>query len=98
MGDIFVIRDVIWFLGRWKSQKLYQFVEDFKPDLIFATLTYMSNINRMIVDLHKRYNFPLVLYSWDDVYSWNNFSWNPLFILRNGTIGNIFARVSSSVA
>lgn len=78
----FVIRDVIWFLGRWKSQKLYQFVEDFKPDLIFATLTYMSNINRMVVDLHKKYNLPLVLYSWDDVYSWNNFSWNPLFILR----------------
>lgn len=78
----FIIRDLIWFLGRWKSKSLYQFVEDFKPDIIFATLTYMSNINRMIVDLQKKYHLPLVLYSWDDVYSWHNFSWNPLFIIR----------------
>jgi len=78
----FVMRDIIWFCGRWKDEKLYKFIEDFKPDLIFGTLTYMSNINRMMVDLHKRYNLPLVLYSWDDVYSWNHFSWNPLFIIR----------------
>ncbi len=78
----FIIRDLIWFLGKWKSKELYQFVEEFKPDIIFATLTYMSNINRMVVDLHRKYNIPLVLYSWDDVYSWHNFSWNPLFLVR----------------
>ena len=78
----FVLRDLIWFLGKWKTKELYQFVDDFKPDMIFGTLTYMSNINRMMVDLQKRYNIPLVLYSWDDVYSWNHFSWNPLFMLR----------------
>lgn len=79
---LFVLRDLIWFCGRWKSKELYQFVEDFKPDLIFGTLTYMSNINRMMVDLKQRYNVPLILYSWDDVYSWSHFSWNPLFLLR----------------
>lgn len=78
----FVLRDLIWFLGKWKTKELYQFVDDFKPDMIFGTLTYMSNINRMMVDLQKRYDIPLVLYSWDDVYSWNHFSWNPLFMLR----------------
>lgn len=80
--SLFIARDLIWFLGRWKTPELYQFVEEFKPDLIFGTLTYMSNVNRMMVDLNKRYNIPLVLYSWDDVYSWNHFSWNPLFLLR----------------
>lgn len=79
---LFIIRDLIWFMGRWRSKELYQFVEEFKPDLIFGTLTYMSNVNRMMVDLQSRYNIPLVLYSWDDVYSWNHFSWNPLFLLR----------------
>ena len=78
----FVIRDLIWFLGKWKSKELYQFVSDFKPDVIFGTLTYMSNVNRMMVDLQKKYNVPLILYSWDDVYSWSHFSWNPLFIIR----------------
>lgn len=82
LESLFVLRDIIWFLGRWKTKELYQFVEDFKPDLIFGTLTYMSNVNRMMVDLQKRYNIPLVLYSWDDVYSWSHFSWNPLFLLR----------------
>lgn len=78
----FIIRDLIWFCGRWKTKELYQFVDEFRPDLIFGTLTYMSNVNRMMVILQKQHNIPLVLYSWDDVYSWNHFSWNPLFILR----------------
>ena len=78
----FVLRDLIWFVGKWKTKELYQFVEEFNPDMIFGTLTYMSNINRMMVDLQSCYNIPLVLYSWDDVYSWSHFSWNPLFLLR----------------
>lgn len=78
----FFLRDLIWFLGRWKSKELYRFVSEYKPDVIFGTLTYMSNINRMMIDLQKKYNVPLILYSWDDVYTWNHFSWNPLFIIR----------------
>lgn len=79
---MFILRDLIWFTGRWKSKELYDFVERFKPDMIFGTLTYMSNVNRMMVDLQTKYGIPLVLYSWDDVYSWNHFSWNPLFLIR----------------
>ncbi len=78
----FVLRDLIWFFGNWKTKELYQFVYEFQPDMIFGTLTYMSNINRMMLDFQKRYQIPLVLYSWDDVYSWSHFSWNPLFLLR----------------
>lgn len=78
----FILRDLIWFWGRWKTKDLYDFVEDFKPDIIFGTLTYMSNVNRIMTDLNNRYHIPLVLYSWDDVYSWHHFSWNPLFLLR----------------
>lgn len=78
----FILRDLIWFVGRWKTKELYRFVEEFKPDVIFGTLTYMNNVNRIMTDLQKRYHIPLVLYSWDDVYSWNHFSWNPLFLLR----------------
>lgn len=79
---LFVLRDLIWMLGKWRTRELYKFVDEFKPDLIFGTLTYMSNVNRMMIDLKQRLNIPLVLYSWDDVYSWNHFSWNPLFIIR----------------
>ena len=80
--SLFIARDLIWFLGKWKTRELYSFVESFQPNIIFGTLTYMSNINRMMVDLQKRYKIPLVLNSWDDVYSWHHFSWNPLFLLR----------------
>lgn len=78
----FIARDLIWAFGRWKSKELYDFIENFKPDLIFGTLTYMPNINQMMVDIKKRYNIPLVLYSWDDVYSFNHYSLNPLFWIR----------------
>lgn len=79
---LFLIRDLIWAIGHWKTNDLYKFVEDFNPDIIFGTLTYMPNINILMTDLHKRYNKPIVLYSWDDVYSLKHHSYNPLFWIR----------------
>lgn len=78
----FIIRDAIWKFGRWKTNELNNFVESFKPDLIFATLTYMPNINNIITYLVDKYKLPLILYAWDDVYSLRQFSLSPLFWLR----------------
>lgn len=78
----FIIRDAIWKFGRWKTKELDNFVETFKPDLIFATLTYMPNVNDIITYLVDKYKLPLILYAWDDVYSLRQFSLSPLFWFR----------------
>lgn len=76
---LFWIRNLIWKLGRWKSNELILFLDSFKPDLIFAQLQdkiYLNNIVEYIQDYVK---CPLVLYVWDDVYSLKQFSLSPLF-------------------
>ena len=78
----FIVRNIIWDLGKWKTKKLDEFVEEFEPDIIFGTLTYMPNINKMMVYLKKKYNIPLVTYAWDDVYSLKQFSLSPFFWIR----------------
>ena len=78
----FAARNVLWMLADWRNVRLDSFVEDFNPDVIFGTLTYMPNINIMMKYLHDKYNIPLVLYSWDDVYSLKQKSYSPIFWLR----------------
>ena len=78
----FIFRDLLWGIGNWKTKELYDFIDNFNPDIIFATLTNMPNINIMINEIHNKYHKPIILYSWDDVYSFKHYSYNPLFWIR----------------
>ncbi len=78
----FLGRNILWNLSEWKNKRFTKFIEDFSPDIIFGTLTYMPNINKMMIYLKETYNIPLVVYSWDDVYSLKQFSLSPFFWLR----------------
>lgn len=82
--EIFLLaRDMVGVLGKWKSKALYEFIEDFKPDVIFGTLGYVPVINKMMVHLKKKYNIPLITYPWDDYYSLKRVSFSPFFWIRN---------------
>lgn len=75
----FWIRDFIWSFGNWKDASLKCFVDDFKPDLIFAIFLDTGYLNKMLLFLKEYTGKPLVLYAWDDVYSFKQFSFSPLF-------------------
>lgn len=76
---LFWIRNIIWKVGRWKSQELKRFINDFSPDLIFAQLQDKIYLNNLIKFVHEYTDKPLILYAWDDVYSLKQFSLSPLF-------------------
>lgn len=78
----FLARNILWDLADWKTERLDKFVEEFKPDIIFGTLTYMPNINKMMVYLNEKYNIPLFIYAWDDVYSLKQYSWSLFYWIR----------------
>jgi hypothetical protein len=78
----FLIRDLIWKVGRWKTKELDDFVEEFNPDIIFGTLTHMPNINKLMIYLNEKLKKPMIVYSWDDVYSLNQFSFSPIYWMR----------------
>lgn len=75
----FWIRDAIWGTGRWKSKQLREYLNEVKPDIIFAQLQDRIYLNKLIVYVKDYLKVPMVLYTWDDVYSLKQFSFSPFW-------------------
>lgn len=76
---LFFIREIIWCIGRWKSDELNNFINTFNPDIIFSPLyynTYLNNISCYAKQLTGR---KMVTFVSDDIYSLKQFSLSPLF-------------------
>lgn len=76
---LFWARDLIWKLGRWKSQELLDFIDDFKPDLIFQPVYYSSYLNDIACFIQEYTNVPMLGYISDDCYTLRQFSLSPLY-------------------
>lgn len=76
---LFWARDLIWKLGRWKSQALVDFIDDFKPDIIFQPVYYSSFINDIVDFVKKHTGVPMLGYISDDCYTLKQFSLSPLY-------------------
>ncbi len=79
----FWLQDFIWKIGRWKSPELKKFVEDYNPDIVFTLLSDSSFLNRLILHVTKLANKKLVLYAWDNNYSFRQFYISPLRWIRH---------------
>ena len=68
---LFMIRDMIWKLGRWKKSKtLTAFLEEIKPDVIYLPIyasPYMCDFQQYII---KKLDIPVVGHISDDVYGY----------------------------
>lgn len=81
----FLARNILWRVAKWKTDELNEFIDEFNPDIIFGTLTYMPNINRLMVYIQERIKVPMICYAWDDVYTYKQFNYSPLFWFRRFT-------------
>ena len=76
---LFWVRELIWKIGRWKSPNLDQFVDEFNPDLIILPLYYQHYMNDIGLYVVNRAGKKMVAYVSDDVYTWSQFSYSPLY-------------------
>lgn len=76
---MFWARDLIWKFSRWKSPELKKFIDDFKPDIIFQPIYYVSHMNRIAKFIKKYTGVPMYGYVSDDVYTLKQFSLSPLY-------------------
>lgn len=77
----FVLRDLLFQTGVWKTEDLKAFVTEFAPDVIFAPLyghIYMHPIDRYIAKLSGA---PLVSFVSDDIYSLKQYRFSPFYWL-----------------
>lgn len=75
----FWLRNFIWKFGRWKSDELKTFIDEFAPDIIFAQLQDKIYLNNLVLYIQEYTKKPLMLYAWDDVYTLKQFNLSPLF-------------------
>ncbi len=63
-----LIRELIWSLKAWKGKAFKNFVNDFNPEAIFVFMGDNSFILNIAMDLAKKRNIPLFVYSCEDYY------------------------------
>ena len=68
----FFIQNLIWCLPFWKSKLLKRFLDETKPDVIFTMLRNLAPQNKLIKFVVNYTKKPLILYAWDDNYSFSN--------------------------
>lgn len=81
------IREFFWKFGNWKNERLLEFLDETKPDIIMMPIydsRYMYNI---LFYVHKHTNAKVVLCTGDDIYSFKKknmspFSWIEKLLLR----------------
>ncbi|CZR05631.1 hypothetical protein SAMN04488048_11556 [Trichococcus flocculiformis] len=76
---LFWLRRALWYISRWKSIELIEFVRNFKPDIIFVPLYHSTYLNRIILYIKELTGVQMVCYVSDDVYTLKRISANPLF-------------------
>ena len=75
---MFWVQGLIWRTNVWKSKELEDFINKFRPDLIFTLFTNNIFLNRIILHILTISGAPLVLYAWDNNYQWNKYQRSPL--------------------
>jgi len=72
-------RDLLWRVGRWKSQELIDFIDSFDADILFFPLYYSNYTNRIAKFIIEHTKKKLIVYISDDVYTMRQFSLSPLY-------------------
>ena len=62
-------QDLLWRLGNWKNQNLDNFLDQFKPDIIFSPSFHTSYTHRILWYIQKKTNAKVVLFHADDYLS-----------------------------
>lgn len=75
-------REFAWFLGRWKSDELDTFIEQYQADVLFLPVyptIYMGRIQKYVMQKSEK---PVVAYLADDNYSYKPAGVNPIALIH----------------
>lgn len=79
----FLLRELIWLFGKWRSDGLDKFVDEAKCDILFVPLYHSIYLNRIILYLKRKTGLRMVTYVSDDVYTNRRISFSPYFWLNH---------------
>ncbi len=88
-------RGLVWKICKPVSKELVEFIDDFKPDLLFIPVYYSYYIHDINAFILKHCNIPALGYVSDDVYTLRQFSFSPFFWIDRILMRRKIARVFS---
>mgnify|MGYP002524662627 CR=1 FL=1 len=79
---IYCIRNLLWRMGKWNNEKLWRFIDDFNPEVIYyASGDYVFSY-KIALFIAKKKRIPLIIGCFDDFYISRKFSFNPFYYLN----------------
>jgi len=79
---IYILRNLLWFTKKWKTDGFFKWIDDFNPEIIVfqaGDSAFMANI---ATELSIKYNIPIVIYNSEDHYLREKKSYSPMFNLK----------------
>ena len=76
---VYFIRNLIWSLGKWKSKKLDEWLDEFKPDIIYFASGDYAFSYKVTLYIAKRQKIPVIIGCYDDFYIDKRKTINPLY-------------------
>lgn len=89
----FWLRRALWYISRWKSSELDDFIQGFNPDIIFVPLYHSTYLNNIILYIKESTGVPMICYVSDDVYTLKRFSVNPFYWIDRLTTRRMIKKV-----
>ncbi|MBQ8371398.1 MAG: hypothetical protein IJX38_00460 [Clostridia bacterium] len=68
--SMLLAREVCWKLGKWKTEELDSFLDEFKPDIILHGMDGYIHMNRIVRYAIKRTGAKAIGYIWDDNFTY----------------------------
>ena len=65
-----MIREIIWFLSKWKSKELDDYLEQIKPDIVLFAMEGYIHFNRICRYVIKKTGAKSIGYFWDDNFTY----------------------------
>jgi len=98
---IYLARKLIWRKRYWRSEKLDQWLDEFKPDCVFLSFSDDFFIPEIALYVARKYNIPIISSIGDDYYFNYSFSFSPLYhvykLNYRRLIRKVFAHKGSAI-
>lgn len=75
-------RELVWFAGRWKTENLNNFLDNFKPDVILHSMEGYIHLNRIIKYAIAKTGAKAIGYIWDDNFTYKQSTGLGFYIYR----------------
>lgn len=89
---ILMLRDFIWYYGRYNTESLKAFVNDFQPDIVFCPRLISPKLMRLENLVSTMTKAPFVAFTGDNEASMEGISFSPLYWLRKFYIHKMFGK------